>query len=501
MKLLFYCRNVVLVLSQIIMLATVVNAADFYVDPVNGNISNDGSQARPWSTLQQVFDACKIHTRAYQAPWLTTVPEKINDKCPSGVVEAGDTIYLMSGYQGSLAIGGALNTDYITVKAFPGETPTFKHIDLMGVAYWIFDGITVSPEFDENISVYANGIIQIEKHGDKGPSDHITIKNSTVYSVSDDLTSWPTLLDWFNGASRGIVAQGDYNTFENNTIRNTEGCIAINSSNFVTVTGNKCTFQSGDVFGISDSDDLLIEGNVLTDIIPSSEVYEDTHPDMMQFSSLNKNTFPEAAMYRVKVTGNYVHANLSYGIHPLVSTGPTQGIGMFDGMFIDSEVSNNIIVVNSTHSLCLVGARNTVVANNTVLYNPLVASYQWGSIEVYKTKVDWQTGQAYESFDNTVRNNIARSVTFSSSDTTSVKDNNILWLDTEIDVWSLFVDPENQDYSLKETATLAIGAGNSLLIPPTDYVGVLRADPPDIGAYEYVSGVVVPIPNGFVIMQ
>lgn len=36
-----------------------IQAALFYVDPQNGSISNDGSSANPWSTLQEVLDSNK----------------------------------------------------------------------------------------------------------------------------------------------------------------------------------------------------------------------------------------------------------------------------------------------------------------------------------------------------------------------------------------------------------------------------------------------------------
>jgi hypothetical protein len=39
-----------------------VRAADFYVDPVNGSMSGDGSADSPWSTLQEVLDAGLIQT-------------------------------------------------------------------------------------------------------------------------------------------------------------------------------------------------------------------------------------------------------------------------------------------------------------------------------------------------------------------------------------------------------------------------------------------------------
>ena len=37
--------------------AAAVQAADFYVDPMNGSPGGDGSAEHPWRILQEVFDA------------------------------------------------------------------------------------------------------------------------------------------------------------------------------------------------------------------------------------------------------------------------------------------------------------------------------------------------------------------------------------------------------------------------------------------------------------
>lgn len=55
-------------------------------------------------------------------------------------------------------------------------------------------------------------------------------------------------------------------------------------------------------------------------------------------------------------------------------------------------------------------------------------------------------------------------------------------------------DPENNDFTLLSTASYLIGEGISNSDTPAyDFAGVIRGDPPDIGAYEYVAG--NPSPN------
>ncbi len=44
--------------------ATEARAEDFYVDPVVGSMSNDGSQEHPWRTLEEVLDSGLIYAQA-----------------------------------------------------------------------------------------------------------------------------------------------------------------------------------------------------------------------------------------------------------------------------------------------------------------------------------------------------------------------------------------------------------------------------------------------------
>lgn len=472
------------VLSLLLVL-TSAEAADFYVDPVSGSMSNNGSQGAPWSTMQGVLDNCKVHSRSYKTPWNTTVPETIVEKCPSGVVEPGDTIWLMSGYQGSLTVQGWLNEGNITVKAYPGQVPTFRNIYILGSSYWTFDGLTVSPEFATPFVKFANGIVQIEKHANVGPNDHITIKNSTIYSVNDNEASWDTYQEWYDNASRAIVSNGHYCTFENNTIRNASGCIALSASNNVTIKDNFCNYMSGDAFGISDTDDLLIEGNTITNIIPAGEVIEDTHPDMMQFSSDAGN--PSLPMYRITIRGNYVNSMVEINDHPLVG-GNAQGISLLDGMIEDSTVENNIIVVNSPHGSSWYGMRNSKIINNTLAWNyegPEWAgtSYIWASyIRVYDSKF-WpnEQGVSSPSYGNIIRNNICTQIGIEGDAAT--KDNNI----ESVVLADHFVNNATFNYNLKPTSA-AINAGSTAGAPLVDYYRRGRDSQPDIGAVEYGAG-------------
>jgi hypothetical protein len=47
--------------------------------------------------------------------------------------------------------------------------------------------------------------------------------------------------------------------------------------------------------------------------------------------------------------------------------GAMQGIGCFDGMYVDWVIENNVIIVDHWHGISFNGVRNTRIVNNTVL--------------------------------------------------------------------------------------------------------------------------------------
>ena len=450
---------------QIVLSPTITKAKDFYIYPVNGSMSNDGSQSAPWSTLQGVLDACKVRAGAYKTPWATTVPETILNKCPTGAVTAGDTIYLMSGNQGKVTLNGFLNEDYITVKAYPGQTPTISHLWVTGSSYWRFEGIQFSPSFSPPLVVYPNGIIEIENHSNLGPNNHIMIFNSEIYSVTDS-NQWKTLEDWWVNASRAIVTRSQHTIIENNRIKNTSGCVGTISAHNTIIRGNTCDMLSGDMIGVGGTNDLLIEGNTLTNMVPAGEPHG-LHPDMVQFSA-NSELDPEL---RVTFRRNYVNSLKDYGIHPLVG-GNAQGVSGFDGFYEDFVIENNIVAVNSPHGISLYGARNCRIVNNTVVSAASGLPYDFGTIRTYNHK------SGAVSSGNLIRNNITNQIDISAG--TTIVDHNLL----NVVKSEHFITPENLDFRLKSTSS-AINAGQPTLSPVDDYTGELRDPYPDLGAYEY----------------
>ncbi len=66
-------------------------AADFYVDPINGPRAGNGSIDAPWRSIQAVFDAGLVESRKWaQLPYAEGA--ELVTKNAGAPVKAGDTI-------------------------------------------------------------------------------------------------------------------------------------------------------------------------------------------------------------------------------------------------------------------------------------------------------------------------------------------------------------------------------------------------------------------------
>jgi len=461
MSLLSFRRIVLSVLFTLVLSAKIVTAADFYVDPVNGSMSNDGSKEHPWSTLQEVFDSCKIQTQAFVTPYNSASPTTTT-KCPSGVVHGGDTINLLSGYQGSLSIIGAVNTDWITVKAAPGATPTFKNILMQSASKWIFDGLSISTSYAPPIAK-VTALFRAENHSYTGPSSYITIKNCNIFS-SESIVGW-LAQDWDTKASLGISASASYMDIDNNDLRNVAGGIAITASHHSTITNNTIENSSQDGVRFIGSDYVKFEYNVVKNIYVVYD-YSVYHYDLMQ------SWTTDGDVEGVEIRGNLLIAHEDTN-QPYKGGTSVQGIGFFDGWFNNFTIENNLVLIDGTHGISVWGANNTKVVNNTVASN----LGGGGAPIIVVPHKNHALGSG-----NTIRNNFANDmvITWSGYTSGTTVDHNIEGFVNS----DHFSNPAILDFSLKSTST-AINAGATNLAPTIDFRKKPREMAPDIGAYEF----------------
>ena len=232
----------------------------YYSDPVNGTMSNDGSQSKPWGSLSAIIAAKKLP------------PDN------GAAVQPGDAIYLTTGGHGDVSLN-ASNTDFITVAAAPGQTPTLSRLTMDGASHWVLRGLTVqalNSGFSMGMRV--------------GGSD-LVVEGNAVLS-QPDVSAW-TQSDWQTKALfYAINASGNCISLLGNHITNVGFAIGISGTNIL-VRGNTIDhfgddgIDFGQGTGSGTIGNIEISGNVITNNL---DIGDNNHNDGIQGWVLNGTT-------------------------------------------------------------------------------------------------------------------------------------------------------------------------------------------------------------------
>lgn len=428
----------------------------FYIDPVNGSPDGDGSADRPWRTLEEVVAADLIETQAYDdLPYDDGDPLVV--KNPGAPVTAGDTLILKNGHHGALDLWDAYNDAPITIQAAEGHTPTLAYLSLTSASNWRIKGLTLSPSTAPSYAKHT--LFSVVSHGWHGPSHHITIEACQLYSVEDS-SSWG-VEEWNDLSCTAISMSGEYMTARGNTCRNVNFGITISGNNGVVAENTIENFAGDGLRGLGN--DLLFEYN----LVKNCYDVNDNHDDGFQSWSINDDPPRE----RVILRGNTI-INFEGPDYPL--KGSLQGIGCFDGPYVDWVVENNLVIVDHWHGISLYGAVDSRIVNNTVVD----ADNTEGSIGPPWIRFnDHKDGTP--SSGCLIRNNIASSFTTSGN---TIEDHNYR-LDSDD---AIFLDPANHDYHLNEAADAVMDTGSADQAPSIDLEGTARPQGAgvDPGCYE-----------------
>ena len=184
-----------------------------------GSDQNDGSEDAPWQSIQHAANMAK----------------------------PGDTVLVHGGiYKENITIrnSGSSSRGFITIQAFPGETPVISGKDSRGSTlvqfynahYIIFDGFELRDLQSTDASKYLSGIKVIEA------SSNIIIQNNHLHSIAHTGSK---------GNANGIIVYGNSQTaIENIKVANNYlHDLVLGSSEALTIVGNV--------------DGFLVEGNVI----------------------------------------------------------------------------------------------------------------------------------------------------------------------------------------------------------------------------------------------
>jgi len=441
-------------------------AAEFYVDPANGSPTGDGSTSRPWRTIQEVFDAGLVESQQWdKLPY--TVQSKLVARNAGAPVRAGDTIRLRSGYHGDLLIDKYYNSGTITLAADEGHTPQLSSVHVRSGCHWAIRGLTVSAEFSKTYQRHT--LIHLESHNWGGPVHDIAVERCSLCSVAD-ASVW-TADDWDRLSCNGFQVDGSRMTIRDNRLLNVNFGISVGATDSL-ITGNLVENFAGDgLRGLGNH--CTFEYNTVKNCYKVNA----NHDDGFQSWSTGPGGVGTGEVVGVVLRGNtiinYVDLNQPY-------RGTLQGIGCFDGTFVDWVIENNVIITDHWHGITLLGARNCLVINNTVLdLNTTTPGPPWICIGKHKN------GTA--PVNCIVHNNLATAF----NDATGVLEESNLKI---TNLAALFVDANHLDVHLLPDAP-AIDAGSGTIAPKLDRDRIPRPQGKaiDIGAYEWHANDVHPV--------
>ncbi len=461
--------SLIYMILSLALVSLPVTAKDFYVDPNNGSDRGNGSAEHPWRTIQEVFDAGLIESQQWsELPY--NEQSELQIKNPGAPVQAGDTIWLRSGYHGDLSILRYYNFDTITLAAEEGHTPRLSSLRIRSSAHWTIRGLTVSAEFAPTYK--RQTLIDLDSHSWHGPVHDITVEDCTIYSTTDS-SAW-TIDDWNQLACNGLQVDGTRMTIRNNRLLNVNFGISVNASHSL-VSGNLVENFAGDgLRGLGDY--TTFEYNTVKNCYDVNA----NHDDGFQSWSSGPNGVGTGEVVGVTLRGNTI---INYEDPNQPFRGALQGIGCFDGTFVDWVIENNVIIVDHWHGITLGGARNCLVINNTVIdRNASRPGPPWICVDKHKNGTP--------PVNCVVRNNLTTSL--ANADGVLEESNMIVH-----DPAALFIDINQFDLHLKLEAQ-AIDAGSDTDAPKLDRDRIARPQGKgiDIGAYEWHTEDVHPVEEG-----
>ena len=295
------------------------------------------------------------------------------------------------------------------------------------------------------------------------------VEDCTLSSVAD-ASAW-TAEDWDQLACNGMQVDGVRMTVRHNRLLNVNHGISVTADEAL-IGGNLIENFAGDgLRGLGDY--CTFEHNTVKNCYDVNA----NHDDGFQSWSTGSAGVGTGEVVGMVLRGNTI---INYVDPDQPHRGTLQGIGCFDGTFVNWVVENNVIITDHWHGITLLGARDCLVVNNTVIdRNTVTPGPPWIRIANHKN------GTA--PVGCVVRNNLAP--TFSSA-AGVVEDHNLRISSPT----TVFVDPDRFDLHLLPTAP-AIDTGSDIKAPALDRDRIARpqGNGIDVGAYEWHADDVLPV--------
>jgi hypothetical protein len=511
----------------------------WWADQINGKSpadGGDGSQAHPWNSLNAVISSQwwlsgASKAAGYTRPLLSSVPYLhvvdgrrvlAADQIGSPPVQPGDTIMLMNGDYGDIVVGiyntQVPNSDFVTVKAAPGQTPVFLTLYIRSTNKWVFDGVKVQSLFGTNNNKQA--LVTVTDQGASLPTTDIILENMQI-STTDNIDGW-TKEQWVAQGRSGYREFGSPGDGTNGVPYTS--CVAMTGSHIWNVRfgailmGNNSILSHDEIDHFGDdgidygASNISITHNYVHD---NFDIADGNHEDVAQGQNgpLLRGV-PYNHFSNILIDSNLAIRQTD---QKLAFATYLQGIDAFDEEWTNVTVTNNVVVTSACWGIFFSSVHNAKIINNTVVADGLLPMP--GNCKPLVV-VGNKTHQGPSSSDSIIRNNIANGLNIYNLAPNMMMDHNIClgingkcqivtYVNGKLD-WGtvkpgmhgdhnlidgrgasgMFVnfDPAKFVYDLRlRSQALAIGAGNPAEAPRFDHAGAPRGSRVDVGAYQYGS--------------
>lgn len=411
--------------------ATVAQARDLHVVPkaqVADAEAADGSVNAPFGTVWSALRSDRI--------------------------AGGDRIVLGDGAHGVIK---AVNASFDPPVRIVSQNPDGAHADkiiVRGGRGLHFQGLSVWPR---KTGGKPGTLIRTDKHAIDMRFDNMDIRGRP--DAPDTYMSW-SKDEWLAVQASGAYLRGPENRVTSSRVTGVMFGITTTGDGAL-VADNRIEGFGGDgLRGLGDGS--IFTGNRVKDCVKVNS----NHDDGFQSWATKPDADGRKTVSDIVIENNSIVEWTGRPDHPLRCR--LQGIGLFDGIYRNFTIRNNLVAVNSYHGISLYGGADSRIVNNTVVHiSGGLAKYPW--IMVANHKNGWKHRRVM------VRNNVAMSYKGVKG---ALRHNGSARYPAR-----LFQEPARLDFRPKPDGPL-IDAGTSNEAPDKDITGAPRKGRPDLGAFE-----------------
>lgn len=378
----------------------------------------------------------------------------------SGKVAGGDRIFLLSGYHGQIMVRDQKFGSMVTIAPAAGEVAHADSIVVMNSSNVHVQGLKVWPRSPNS------GTAALVRSYSNTSNIAFTDLDVRGTATAGNYSSW-SVSDWNNYRTTGFLADGAGATVARSRVTGVFNGIAIIGKNSL-MEDNIVDGFSGDGMRAL-GDNSIVRHNK----VQNCHQVNGSHTDGFQAWSIGAGgKIGAGTLSNVTIEDNKILEFV--GTRSPIAC-KLQGISLFNGVYDNFVIRNNVISSTAYHGIAIAGGQNSQIVNNTVIHAfGTAGSYPW--IRVSGNR------DGRPSLNTVVANNMTTSLKVKSDPTKKIAEtNNVVVTNASGE----FAAVSKQDFNLR-SGSKGVDAGAPTLAPKDDIVGAARpkGKAPDAGAYE-----------------